>query len=93
MLENSIDAMEKELPPLRSFIVASPPAVAAQCHVARTVCRRAERTAVTASSQFSINKHIIPYLNRLSDYLFVLSRQLSPNACESEAVWRPDIKN
>jgi len=81
-LENAIDIMEKSLPPLKAFVVPSPPAVAAQCHVARTVCRRAERMAVaacrnTASHVLTIDEHIIPYLNRLSDYLFVLARQLS----------------
>jgi len=86
-LENSMDMMEKDLPPLRSFVLPSPPALVAQCHVARTVCRRAERTVIAASNQFIIDEHIIPYLNRLSDYLFVLSRQLSHNAGKSEVVW------
>ena len=75
-LENSIDKMAEELPPLQAFVVPSPPAVSAQCHVARTVCRRAERATIAAGEQFAIDEHIIPYLNRLSDYLFILSRRL-----------------
>ena len=82
-LESSIDIMEKDLPPLRAFVIASPPTVAAQCHVARTVCRRAERTVITASNQFTIDEHIIPYLNRLSDYLFVLARHVAANVGKS----------
>ncbi|MDR0294681.1 MAG: cob(I)yrinic acid a,c-diamide adenosyltransferase [Prevotellaceae bacterium] len=76
-LEHKIDTIEKGLPPLRAFIIPSPPAVSAQCHVARTVCRRAERAVIVASEQFAIDEYIVPYLNRLSDYLFVLSRQFS----------------
>ena len=76
-LEGWIDAIEKNLPPLRTFIIPSPPVVSAQCHIARTVCRRAERVVIAASEQFAIDEHIVPYLNRLSDYLFILSRQLS----------------
>jgi len=75
-LEDSIDEMAKELPPLRAFVVPSPPALSAQCHVARTVCRRAERAVIAAGEQFAIDEHIVPYLNRLSDYLFVMSRRL-----------------
>ncbi|MCL2098407.1 MAG: cob(I)yrinic acid a,c-diamide adenosyltransferase [Bacteroidales bacterium] len=75
-LENSIDVMNKDLPPLRSFVIPSPPDVAAQCHVSRTVCRRTERMAIAAGDQFAIAENIIPYLNRLSDYLFVLARKL-----------------
>ena len=86
-LEDSIDSMEKGLPPLRSFVIASPPATSAQCHVARTVCRRAERAVIAASRQFAIAECIIPYLNRLSDYLFILSRKVSHDAGSSEAVW------
>ena len=92
-LENSIDKLEKGLPPLRSFVIPSPPIVSAQCHVARTVCRRAERTAIAASNQFVIDEYIIPYLNRLSDYLFVLARHFSQNAGQSETAWIPNINS
>lgn len=76
-LEERIDAMTQTLPPLRAFILPAGPAPAAMAHVARTVCRRAERRAVTLSAQAPINAHCLTYLNRLSDYLFTLARYLA----------------
>ena len=76
LLETSIDRMQEKLPPLQSFVIPGPPPAAAHCHVARTVCRRAER-AVVALGANSVAPEIIIYLNRLSDFLFVLSRTIS----------------
>ena len=75
ILENKIDALEAKLPPLQSFVISGGSLPAAQCHVARTVCRRAERRIVSLSQQCEIPAEILPYINRLSDYLFLLSRR------------------
>lgn len=75
-LEQHIDALQSTLPPLRSFVVPGGTRAAAQCHVARTVCRRAERRMVELSRQASVEPALLQYVNRLSDYLFVLSRHL-----------------
>ena len=73
-LEAAIDAANEQLPPLTSFILPGGSAAAAQMHMARTVTRRAERALVAASQAASINPAALKYLNRLSDYLFVLCR-------------------
>ena len=73
-LEAAIDAANEQLPPLTSFILPGGSAAAAHMHIARTTTRRAERALVTASQAVSINPAALKYLNRLSDYLFVLCR-------------------
>jgi len=73
LLEESIDLMQEQLPPLKLFLLPGPPIAAAHCQVARTVCRRAERTVVALDTD-AVLSQIISFLNRLSDYLFVLSR-------------------
>ncbi len=88
-LESAIDDMDTTLPALHAFLLPGPPAAAAQCHVARCVCRRAERTALKAAQQHTINENVITYLNRLSDYLFVLARQLTHTAGVDETCWLP----
>lgn len=77
-VEQTIDAIQATLPPLRSFVIPGGNLMAAQCHVARTVCRRAERRIVElfSSETASSNPAIQAYINRLSDFLFVLSRIL-----------------
>ncbi len=77
ILENEIDKMEKELPVLKNFILPGGNTVASFCHIARSVCRRAERKANLLSTEANIDKILLKYLNRLSDYLFVLSRILT----------------
>ena len=81
-LEQSIDAMESELPPLRNFILPGGCAAAAQLHVARTVCRRAERLVVALRDQSSV-----AYLNRLSDFLFVAARYANLKHGVDDVVW------
>lgn len=88
-LEAGIDALNADLPPLKDFILPGGSPAAAQAHVARTVCRRAERLAVTLSAQEAVNAEALQYLNRLSDYLFVLARVLAREAGGSEVLWRP----
>ena len=78
-LEAEIDAMNADLAPLRSFVLPGGSAVAAHLHVARTVCRRAERLAVTLAGVEPVNGEAVKYLNRLSDWLFVASRVANDN--------------
>ena len=76
-LEHEIDKMEEELPPLTSFLIPGGHTVVSYCHIARTVCRRAERNALKITSDTINLELVFGYLNRLADYLFVLSRKLS----------------
>lgn len=87
-LEAEIDAMNAGLEPLRSFILPAGPAGAAYVHLARTIVRRAERTAVAAAREMSLNPLALAYLNRLSDHLFVLARHLA-KAGGGEILWQP----
>ncbi|MBP5505962.1 MAG: cob(I)yrinic acid a,c-diamide adenosyltransferase [Bacteroidales bacterium] len=73
-LESSIDKMTALLPPKFSFIIPGPPAVAAECHVARTICRRCERKVVAIAAKMASDATCARYLNRLSDYLFALAQ-------------------
>lgn len=75
MLERQIDTINDQLPKLHNFVIAGGNHTGAQCHVCRTVCRRAERRVVSLARQTKIDDTILRYLNRLSDYLFVLARQ------------------
>lgn len=75
-LERLIDQLQEGLPPFRSFVMPGGTMAAAQCHVARTVCRRAERCIVKLSQEATVENCVERYVNRLSDYLFVLSRHL-----------------
>lgn len=75
MLERQIDLITDNLPPLHSFVIAGGNIMGAQCHVCRTVCRRAERCVVSLAREEKVDEVILRYLNRLSDYLFVLARR------------------
>lgn len=90
-LEQEIDVMESELAPLRFFILPGGHSSVSFCHVARTVCRRAERLVTALHDQESIDPLVIKYLNRLSDYLFVLSRKMSKELGVEEVAWRPQL--
>lgn len=74
MLERQIDTISDQLPKLQNFVIAGGTTVGAQCHVCRTVCRRAERCVVTLAREAKVDDILLRYLNRLSDYLFVLAR-------------------
>jgi len=87
-LEQSIDAYNENLQPLQSFILPGGSISSAWLHLARTVCRRAERAVVTLMHQEPINMHAMIYLNRLSDYLFVLGRVANGNG-EADVKWIP----
>jgi cob(I)alamin adenosyltransferase len=86
-LEQSIDRMMEDLPTLRYFILPGGSPAAAALHVARTVCRRAERLAVALQEHEPIGDHVLPYLNRLSDYLFTLARWENQQAGIPEEKW------
>lgn len=89
-LETDIDRFDAELPPLTRFILPGGAPAAATIHVARTVCRRAERLVVKLARQpgESTSPHLIVYLNRLSDYLFVLARLINSRAGVADVTWR-----
>ena len=86
-LESSIDNMEKELDPLKNFILPSGSRLIAFTHVARTVCRRAERRIVAIQDSSKTYEVLLKYINRLSDYLFVLSRKLAKDSGVNENIW------
>jgi len=89
-LEIDLDRWNDSLPELRSFILPGGGMVAAYLHLARTVCRRAERCAVALAAEETIGEWSIPYLNRLSDTLFVMSRHASRLYGEAEPLWEPE---
>lgn len=86
-MEQAIDRFEEELPPLRQFILPGGTKAAAYFHLARTVCRRAEREVVRLSHVSTVNAVLIRYLNRLSDLLFVMARVANHRAGVSDTVW------
>ena len=89
-LEESIDALNVDLPELRSFVLPGGGWVSAFLHQARTVCRRAERLVTTLARQEAIGEHALIYLNRLSDLLFVLGRWAARARRESEPLWETE---
>jgi cob(I)alamin adenosyltransferase len=86
-LEGAIDAQEAGLDPLRTFILPGGTPKAAALHLARTVCRRAERAVVSLSRETTLNPSLVPFLNRLSDLLFVLARAANARAGRADAPW------
>ena len=92
-LENGIDTMEEELPQMTHFILPGGHQAVSFCHIARCVCRRAERLSVELNDQETVNNDILKYLNRLSDYLFVLARKLSKDLSVEEIKWIPEKKS
>lgn len=89
LLEKEIDEMEASLPAMKSFVLPGGHPSVSVCHVTRTVCRRAERLTVALHTVEPINELVIKYLNRLSDYLFVLSRKMTQELGAEETPWRP----
>jgi cob(I)alamin adenosyltransferase len=87
-LEVELDALNAELPPLTEFVLPGGTRAAAVCHVARTVCRRAERRACVAATTHALNQESLRYLNRLSDLLFVMARRLAREHGAQEVLWR-----
>lgn len=89
LLENEIDRMNENLPVLKNFILPGGHQHISYCHIARCVCRRAERLVVALNLEEKVEPIVIHYLNRLSDYLFVLSRQIGNDLGIEEITWNP----
>lgn len=87
-LENAIDEMEVTLPPMKNFVLPGGHQSISFCHIARCVCRRAERLVIELQEQESVNEIIIIYLNRLSDFLFMLARKMTQELDAEEIAWR-----
>ena len=88
-LEKTLDKLNADLPPLKEFVLPGGSLIAAQCHLARTVCRRAERALLRLSRQETVNSASLKYLNRLSDLLFVMARLLARQDGGKEILWQP----
>ena len=87
-IEEAIDEADQELPPLKNFILPGGHPVVSYCHIARTVCRRAERKTVQLNENERVNPLIITYLNRLSDYFFMLARLTAKRLGVEEVTWK-----
>ncbi len=90
-LEKEMDRMDQSNPPLKNFILPGGSPVVAFCHVARSVCRRAERLSVRLFGKHEMNLLVVKYLNRLSDYLFVLARNIGHELNVEETIWEPRL--
>ena len=88
-LESDCDRFNAELPELKSFVLPGGTELAAQLHVARTLCRRAEREAIAAAGSVDLSPLTLVYLNRLSDLLFILARAANAAEGRDEPLWRP----
>ena len=91
-LENELDGFNAPLPALKEFILPGGSRAAAVCHLARTVCRRAERRTYTLHTQAALSPHALEYLNRLSDLLFVLGRVIARHDNGTEVLWNHERK-
>jgi len=89
LLEEEIDRMQDTLKPLSHFILPGGSTLVSYCHIARCICRRAERITVQLAQESTVEKIILIYLNRLSDYLFVLSRKVAQDNQIEETTWFP----
>ncbi|MFD2585185.1 cob(I)yrinic acid a,c-diamide adenosyltransferase [Pedobacter vanadiisoli] len=91
LLEEEIDLINETLPPLKHFVLPGGNTVVSYCHIARCVCRRAERLTVELAENSFVDEHVTVYLNRLSDYLFVLARKLTVYFRVEENIWIPRV--
>lgn len=90
-LETEMDNMESNLPPLSNFVLPGGHPVVAYCHICRTVCRRTERIVSELSEEMEVNNWVLRYLNRLSDFFFVLSRHMTNFFHVEEIPWQPKL--
>lgn len=90
LLENEIDRMNTDLPPITHFVLPGGNNIVAFCHIARCVCRRTERITTHLAENEAVDATVIQYLNRLSDYLFVLARKLTHSTKAEEIKWIPE---
>ncbi len=93
VLEKEIDTMEASLPQMTHFVLPGGHTTVSYCHIARTICRRAERMSTLLHENAPFDNRILPYINRLSDYLFVLARKLSQNLQVEEIKWISEKSN
>ncbi len=93
LLEAEMDQMNEKLPPMTHFILPGGHPTVSTCHVARTICRRAERMTSLLNEHEPVEEVVLAYLNRLSDYLFVLARKLSAQLGADEVKWIPEKKD
>jgi cob(I)alamin adenosyltransferase len=91
LLETEMDQMNLQLPELTHFVLPGGNTVVSYCHIARCICRRAERITVHLAAESHVDEKMIIYLNRLSDYLFVLARKLNFDAKTEENIWIPRL--
>jgi cob(I)alamin adenosyltransferase len=91
LLEKEIDAMEETLPVMKSFVLPGGHTIVSYCHLARCVCRRGERAVLRVAENEKVEELVYKYLNRLSDYLFVLSRKLAHDLKAPETPWVPRV--
>ncbi len=91
-MEREIDRLDNLLPPLSAFILPGGSRGVAVCHICRTVCRRAERRILALAEQVEISSELLAYVNRLSDYLFVLSRKMNQDDKKGEIFWNNSCK-
>ncbi|MDE6290937.1 MAG: cob(I)yrinic acid a,c-diamide adenosyltransferase [Muribaculaceae bacterium] len=89
-IEKWIDALDAEAPKIRAFVLPGGCSISAHCHVARTVCRRAERRILTLAEQEYVDPLVLRWFNRLSDYLFIAARYLNHVSGVEEIVWKPN---
>jgi cob(I)alamin adenosyltransferase len=87
-LEEDLDALNTELPPLKEFVLPAGDRATSACHLARSICRRAERDACRLAEQAEVSEAALRYLNRLSDYLFVAARRLARASGGQEVLWQ-----
>ncbi|MEJ5995338.1 cob(I)yrinic acid a,c-diamide adenosyltransferase [Pedobacter sp. Du54] len=91
LLEQEMDKMNEDLPELKHFVLPGGNTIVSYCHLARCVCRRAERLTVHLAEESFVDSNITIYLNRLSDYLFVLGRKLNADGGTAENIWIPRL--
>lgn len=89
-LELAMDEMDESLPEMKYFVLPGGHSAVSYCHIARTVCRRAERRVIDLADNEEVDSNIVIYLNRLSDYLFVLSRTIAHELGAEEIPWKPN---
>ena len=90
LLESEIDKMNNALPPMTHFVLPGGHTTVSYCHITRCVCRRAERLTTFLNEESPVDPAVLKYLNRLSDYLFVLARKLSSDLKADEVKWIPE---
>lgn len=91
-MEQEIDRIDATLPPLKAFVLPGGCQASSQCHVCRCVCRRAERRILALQEQTPVDPQLLAYMNRLSDYLFVLARKINIDLQKTEIFWQQRCK-